>query len=107
MDYRKRAHKFYNSKPWIGVRDMVMMMYGYVCAHCGEAATIVDHITELNEDNINDPDIALNVDNCQPLCHECHNRKTFRKYQPTADGLTFNRHGELIRVEPRKDSLID
>lgn len=107
MDYRKRAHKFYNSKAWTGLRDRVMADHGYVCVRCGEAATIVDHIEELNESNIDNPDIALNDKNCQPLCHDCHNKKTFRKYEPVADGLTFNERGELVRIFRSNESLIE
>lgn len=106
-DYRKRAHRFYNSKAWVGLRDRVMIEAGYICAHCGGAATIVDHIQELDETNIDNPNIALNHENCQALCHECHNRKTFRKHAPIAEGLRFDERGELVRMFRPNDGLIE
>ena len=105
--YRKKAHKFYNSKAWISVRDRVMMDAGYVCAHCGGAATIADHIQELDASTIDDPHQALNHEKCQALCHECHNRKTFRKNEPIAKGLRFDERGELVRMFRSNDELID
>lgn len=102
--YRQRAQRFYNSPPWRRVRDRVMAEHGYICAHCGGAAQVVDHIIELDATNIDNPEIALNHENCQPLCHDCHNRKTFRKHHPIADGLAFNSDGELVRVT-REDEL--
>lgn len=107
MDYRQRARRFYMGKPWRSLRARVLADHGYVCAHCGGAAQVVDHIRELDATNIDNPEVALNEKNCQPLCHDCHNKKTFRTMHPVADGLAFNERGELVRVVRAKDSLLD
>ncbi len=33
------------------------------------------HKTELTEDNTNDPNISLNPDNVEIICHDCHNKE--------------------------------
>lgn len=79
---REFARKFYNSKEWKKCRRSFISIRqstdGGMCEHCQkELGYIVDHITELTPENINDPDIILNHDNLQYLCLECHNTKTF------------------------------
>lgn len=44
---------------------------------------IVHHKTELNANNINDPDVTLNWDNLMLLCRDCHaevHKKNKRRY---------------------------
>ncbi len=58
-----------------------------LCERCLEkgivkAADIVHHIIELDDEKARDPDIALNFDNLQALCIECHNEIHFGKRQP-------------------------
>lgn len=46
-----------------------------VCAVCGRLATEVDHIIPFKGDLSK----VFELDNLQPLCHECHSRKTARE----------------------------
>ncbi len=46
----------------------VTLKTGYTFTRYG----IVDHIIELTDENITNPDIALNPDNCRLLHHDCH-----------------------------------
>lgn len=75
------AHaKFYNSSEWIGLRKLVLMEHDYLCKSCGRQATLVDHIIPTSVDW----DKRLDKDNLQPLCTNCHNKKTaddYRKYK--------------------------
>lgn len=76
------AKQFYNSKAWLSCRGSFISkriaIDGGMCEHCRErAGYIVDHIEELTPENINDPNVALDHNNFQYLCLECHNRKTF------------------------------
>ena len=88
------AKAFYRSVAWKKCRAAYIALRiaidGGLCEHCREKlGYIVDHIIELTPYNINDPAIALNHDNLQYLCLECHNRKTFgsgNSYILTADG---------------------
>lgn len=70
------ARAFYHSQAWQTVRKRALIRDGYTCRICGARATAVDHIRELTPDNIHDPQISLNLDNLQSLCHDCHTVKT-------------------------------
>lgn len=78
------AKKFYHSKAWLRCRGSFIaerrLIDGGMCQECGRRlGYIVDHVVELNQENILDPMIALNHKNFRYLCLECHNIKTFRK----------------------------
>lgn len=97
LKHKTFAKKFYNSKAWKDCRAAyIPTVYG-LCEHCGKPGYILDHIIEINYDNMNDPNITLNHDNLQYLCLECHNTKTFRKYSATNDGLMFDENGFVVR----------
>lgn len=79
-----RESGFYSGKDWIEVRDFVRKRDKGKCRICGAVGAEryeVDHIIELNWGNVQDPDIALNPENCQLLCHDCHTKKTRRDKQ--------------------------
>lgn len=49
-----------------------------ICEHCGKPITraydcIGHHVIELTNDNVNDPEIALNPDNVKLIHFKCHN----------------------------------
>lgn len=90
MGYRTPKHsdwfrawqiKFYNSKPWRTLRNKIRKAKRMRCDMCGRlihGKSIVDHIIEIDETNYQDESITLNEENCQLLCLECHNTKTFQ-----------------------------
>ena len=95
------AKPFYNSKQWKQCRKSYIAhrisIDGGMCEHCHrELGYIVDHITELSLENINDTNITLNHDNMQYLCLKCHNTKTFSKHGGVASGLMFDENGDLV-----------
>ena len=91
MSYRNPKHsdwfrawqiKFYNSKPWRTLRNKIRQAKRMRCDMCGRlihGKSIVDHVIEIDEINYQDDSITLNEENCQLLCLECHNTKTFQK----------------------------
>lgn len=99
---REFAQAFYNSAAWHKVRKLVINRDHGLCQKCGKPGYIVDHIIELTPENINDPEISLNLDNLQYLCLSCHTTKTFSKYKATRKGLDFDENGDLIQVDPNK-----
>lgn len=79
--FRTWQIKFYNSKPWITLRNRIRSAKRMRCDMCGRlihSKSIVDHIIEIDETNYQDESITLNEDNLQLLCLECHNTKTFQ-----------------------------
>ena len=104
-EHTTEAKRFYNSKAWkIARRNYIESPeVNGLCEHClkqglYESGYIVDHVIEINIDNINDTNITLNPDNFQYLCLKCHNRKTFSKTDKssTQDGYGFNSRGEYV-----------
>ena len=90
-------NEFYNSSRWRKVRNYVMAKNNYLCQRCQKPATIVHHIEHLNDDNLNDVDIALNENNLMTVCHECHNFIHYSKGL-IEDGLMFTEDGDIIQV---------
>lgn len=71
------ARKFYSSKVWQDCRNEYARRKHYLCENClrrgiYKPGVIVHHLIELDPVNINNPEIALNFDNLELLCRECH-----------------------------------
>lgn len=67
-------HKFYNSKSWRTLANIVMQHHNGLCLMCWDYnsirdANVVHHIEELKDAW----DERLKEDNLVPLCHACHN----------------------------------
>ncbi|TYS67046.1 HNH endonuclease [Sutcliffiella horikoshii] len=93
-----QKRKFYDSKAWKLIRETIKKRDNYECQECKRQGKVfldtneysekakrkkiqlvVDHIEEL-EDR---PDLALDEENLQTLCVNCHNKKHgryFRKF---------------------------
>lgn len=98
---REFAKQFYNSREWKRCRAAYIArrraVDGGLCESCHEKpGYIVHHKTELNPDNINDPDIALGFNNLKYDCHVCHQKENAR------DGDV----ADLVRVEFDQDGNV-
>lgn len=70
--------EFYHSTRWRRLRERKLLA-NPLCEACASrgriiAATVVDHITPINEGGA-----ALDMQNLQSLCDRCHNRKSGRE----------------------------
>ena len=84
------ARSFYSSKRWQDCRNNYAAMRGYLCENCMrrgiyKPGEIVHHRIEIDPITINNPEVALNWDNLELLCRECHaeahdGRKKDRRY---------------------------
>ena len=77
-EFRKWQRKFYRSREWETMRDMVRQESKMRCRMCGKlirGKSIVDHIKAITPQNKNDLKVTLSIDNLQLLCLECHNAK--------------------------------
>ena len=77
-----KYRKFYNSKVWKDARHISMLRHDSLCQECLRnglytKADVVDHIVELRDDYSR----RLDQSNLEPLCHDCHNKKTYREKQ--------------------------
>lgn len=95
---REFAKPFYNSEAWQSVRAAYYASKYGLCEKCGRPGVIVHHKIKLTPYNINDPEIALNWNNLQLLCLECHNRE--HGGGSTAEGLKFDEDGNLVKAPP-------
>ena len=90
------AKKFYLSQQWRDLREFVFKRDFGLCVKCGKPGEIVHHKIHLTPENISDPFIALNVDNLETLCRDCHAIE-HTGGPATADGLCFDEQGNLVR----------
>lgn len=70
--YRKNKSKQYGHH-WRELSKRFLRQYP-LCALCGKAATISDHIKPLHDDSTLDD--IMSTDNLAPVCHTCHDWKT-------------------------------
>src|SRR5690554_2460741 len=94
------ARSFYKGKAWRKCRQAYFVSRHGICERCGDTGRIVHHKVYLTPENINDPDVSLNFNNLELLCHDCHNREHFKKFSPTREGLEFDENGDLIQSPP-------
>lgn len=96
------AKAFYNSAEWKRVRREALRRDHYTCCRCYDRAEEVHHIQELTPENINDPMIALNLNNLESLCHDCHTKETKGCDGDVTDGYYFDENGHVIKkISPR------
>ena len=94
------AKAFYRSSAWIACRDSYIAKRHGLCERCLargliRAGKIVHHKTYLTPENISIPGIALNHDNLELLCQDCHNAEHHgqqgTRYRIDAAGNVFPR----------------
>ena len=78
------AKAFYKSWPWIKCARAYKASKGGLCERCWSKGLIVTgeevhHKKRLTPENLNDPAIALNWDNLELLCRNCHIEEHHRK----------------------------
>lgn len=69
--------KFYNSKAWRTLSYYTLSSNHFLCIGCSTdnspvLADVADHIIPVTIDW----SLRLDPNNMQPLCHDCHNKKT-------------------------------
>lgn len=89
------AKSFYESKSWRKTRDAYMKSQHKICERCGEPAKICHHRKELTPENINNPYIALNWNNLEALCQDCHNKEHHESEKHTR--YIFDENGNVIK----------
>ncbi len=75
----KNLTKFYASKEWRELRALKLKQ-DPLCARCGKAATVADHIIE-----VKDGGCKLCIDNLQSLCNGCHTVKSAEERKKRAE----------------------
>jgi len=78
------AAKLYKTKKWQDVRNAYAASKGHLCERClakgiYKPGVLVHHKIYISPENISDPAIALNPDNLELLCRDCHYEEHFGK----------------------------
>lgn len=101
---KEYAKKFYSSKAWQDCRNEYAKRRNHLCEDClrrgiYRPGEIVHHKIELDPVNIEKPEIALNFDNLELLCRECHDR---RHDNPGSRWAAVNRRRKEKREAARR-----
>lgn len=94
MRYYQKA--VYRNKRWEPTRKAVMQRDRGICFFCGKLVlkrATIHHLTEINEKNFQDEDIAFNLDNlvlCHSDCHDRHHKRFGYKDCIVDDDLNIN-----------------
>ena len=94
---RDFAKRFYRSKQWRQARGLALHRDMFTCRDCGGRATEVHHVIELSPDNIDNPTIALGLDNLMSLCGPCHSARTAGT-SDVGDEYAFDAEGQVIQA---------
>lgn len=98
---RNFAKPFYNSKEWIQLARSYREAHYYICERCGALnAREVHHKIHLTPANISNPDIALNPDNLELLCHECHYAEHHKEQAGRA--YVYDDAGRIVNVKENR-----
>lgn len=94
QDYAKG---FYSSRAWKETQAAYMESQHRVCERCESVARIVHHKRYISPQNINDPNITLNWNNLEALCHSCHEFE-HKGTAAHASEVRFNSNGDIVKV---------
>ena len=98
------AKRFYSSKAWQSCRNEYAARAHYLCEDClrrgiYRPGAIVHHKIEIDPVTIEHPEIALNFDNLELLCRECHAARHDKgRKQAFAERRAKNRQPDRFRV---------
>ena len=112
---------FYKSKAWKDNRKAFALSRYCICERCGKAVYVsgindylpkenrlryvVHHKEYLNEDNYIDDSVALDWNNLELLCIDCHNKEHNVRQDATRCDLEFDDNGNLIQRKMIKRNL--
>ena len=94
------AKPLYNSTAWKKLRETALRRDRFTCQICGTRAEEVHHKIELTKENIADANVALNLNNLQSLCHDCHAALTAEEHGKSGGDCDlyyyFNENSEVV-----------
>ena len=99
-----KARRLYDSKAWKDTRKAYTQSVGGLCERCMAngivtPAEVVHHITPLTEDNVDNASVALDWNNLQALCRQCHADVHDEMYRErTGRRYTIDECGRVIIV---------
>ena len=95
---KEYAENFYTGTKWKNCRAAYIKtreaIDGGMCERCKIVpGYIVHHKEYITPDNINNPDVTLNLNNLEYLCLDCHNKEHMTKQDKR---YVFGQNGEIL-----------
>lgn len=78
MAHSPELQRFYGSKRWRDLRDLLVIQRHACCDRCGKdfsdntSYLVAHHKEHLTDENLMDLNVALNPDNIEIVCQKCH-----------------------------------
>lgn len=96
------AEAFYKSPAWKKTRETYAKSKGGLCEIClargiYNAGVIVHHKEHITPATVNDPMVALNWDNLQLVCRDCHAELHSNK---EGSRFVFDEQGHIVATNP-------
>ena len=106
------AKQFYSSKAWQDCRNEYAKRQQHLCEEClrqgiYRPGEIVHHIIEIDPITINKPEVALNFDNLELLCRQCHYKAHPKKKDSLKNILErffVDDNGKVFAIDPPSSS---
>lgn len=100
--YSAEARRFYHSKQWLHTRELYADSVDGLCERCRAKGIytpgkIVHHKKYLDDSSLRNPDIALNFNNLELLCQDCHNKE--HHHSEPGRRYAFDANGGIINKE--------
>ncbi|MBK5254333.1 MAG: HNH endonuclease [Peptostreptococcaceae bacterium] len=74
--------KFYKSKEWLALKELVLREHHYECQECKKRGKITKADTVHHIKHVRDhPELALTKSNLEPVCKACHNKLHPEKFK--------------------------
>lgn len=93
--YERPAEQLLYRDPKWQKASKIFLMANPICVICGRPATDTDHIRP----HKGDYNLFWDVSNWQPLCHECHARKTYQENREAYRDRERKRKEEKIKIQ--------
>lgn len=103
---KRVGQQLYNSAAWQKLRLAYMNSVHWICERCGQPATICHHRRHLTAENVDDVTVALNFDNLEALCQQCHNLE-HEHFTDQDSRVVFNSRGDVVAVHDDRDFAQD
>lgn len=99
----KKRDRFYHSTAWAKAKQAKKMQARGICERCGKAGYEVHHKIPLTDENVDDPNISLNLENLELLCTACHNaaRDEEERAKGKRNDYYFDEKGNMVFTPPR------
>lgn len=97
-----KRKRFYDSVAWKRAKQEKIFQARGICERCGRHGTEVHHKIPLNDDNVDDPKIALSLDNLELLCKSCHDMARTDGKERNPNKVEFTENGDVIITRSKR-----